>query len=178
MIGPQELVGEWTIDRQVSDLRAGIVGEFTGTLRVSADGEGFRWYESGTLTWVDYTGPAERSLLLRRHDGSWWMCFADGRLFHPWQVGGEVVHPCAADLYRGWIEPNGPDEFTLTWDVTGPHKRQLIVSRMARVQAPDVSLASATSTPSMPTSLANTRNPAGSAANASAPVSTRGPLSV
>ncbi|HEU5007776.1 MAG TPA: DUF6314 family protein [Jatrophihabitantaceae bacterium] len=154
MIGPDELVGEWTIEREVSDLLAGIVGKFAGTLRVSADGAGFPWYESGMLTWGDYTGPAERSLLLRTVDGAWWMCFADGRLFHPWQVGVEVVHPCAADVYRGRIEPNGADEFTITWHVTGPAKRQLIVSRMTRVQA--ASLASATSTPSMRTRRATT----------------------
>lgn len=154
MVGPDELVGEWTIDREVSDLRAGIVGAFTGTLLVTADEAGYRWYESGTLHWGDYTGPAERALLLRRHEGSWWMCFADGGLFHPWRVDVEVVHPCAADLYRGRIEPNGPDGFTLTWDVTGPHKRQLIVSRMTRVQS--AAAASTTSTPSMPASRART----------------------
>jgi hypothetical protein len=153
VIGPDELVGEWTIDRQVSDLRAGIVGAFTGTLLVTADGDDFRWDESGTLHWSDYSGTAERHLLLRRHDGAWWMCFADGRLFHPWQVGGEVVHPCAADVYRGAIEPTGADEFTIRWDVTGPSKRQLIVSRMTRVQS---AAASTTSTPSMPTSRART----------------------
>ena len=174
MLAPDQLVGEWTIEREVSDLRAGVTGKYAGILRVSADDAGYRWDESGTLHWGDYTGAAERHLLLRRHEGDWWMCFADGRLFHPWQVGGEVVHPCVADVYRGRIEPGGSDEFMLTWDVTGPHKRQLIVSRMRRVQAP---AASATSTPSMPTSRANARTAGGSAASASAPVSTRGSVS-
>jgi hypothetical protein len=154
VIGPDELVGGWTIEREVSDLRVGLAGDFTGTLRVCADGAGFGWHESGTLRWDDYTGAAERHLLLRQREGAWWMCFADGRPFHPWQVGVEVVHPCAADVYRGTIEPSGSDDFTIRWDVTGPAKRQLIVSRMMRVQSAPV--ASATSTPSMRTSRATT----------------------
>lgn len=133
MIAPDELVGEWTIERQVSDLRAELVGRFSGTLRVSADDDGYCWDESGTLYWGGYTGSAERHLLLRRHEGDWWMCFGDGRLFHPWQGGGEVVHPCVADVYRGLIEPTDRNRFTITWDVTGPAKRQLIVSAMTRV---------------------------------------------
>jgi hypothetical protein len=175
VIGPDQLVGEWTIERDVTDLRAGLVGEFTGTLCVRADGDSYGWHETGTLHWGDYTGAAERHLQLRRIEGDWWMCFADGGPFHPWRVGVEVVHPCAADVYRGRIEPNGDDEFTLTWDVTGPAKRQLIVSRMRRVQPESVELA--TSTPSMPASRATTRMAGGSAASASPPVSTRGSVS-
>ena len=121
---------------------------------MSADGDGYSWHESGTLSWGDYRGAAERHLLLRWHEADWWMCFADGRLFHPWRVGGEVVHPCAADVYRGLVEAAGRDRFTITWDVTGPAKRQLIVSRMTRVQS---ALASTTNTPSTCTSFANKR---------------------
>jgi hypothetical protein len=127
------LSGEWSIDRDVADLRSGQTGRFTGTLCVAADGAGYAWREQGELTWGEYTGNAGRLLRLSRHDGEWWMCFADGRLFHPWRPG-EVVHPCAADVYRGTIafEGAGPDRFEISWDVTGPAKRQRIVSRMSR----------------------------------------------
>ena len=152
---PAEFAGVWTIDRDLSDLRSGDTGHFTGQLIVAAEGAGYDWRESGMLTWGDYTGRAERQLCLRPHDGTWWMCFADGRLFHPWRFGEQVVHPCAADVYLGRIEcePDAPDRFTITWDVTGPAKRLLIVSRMTRQPA----AASTTRTPSIRTSRANTR---------------------
>lgn len=148
-------MGAWTIDRDLVDLRTGLTGHFEGTLAVRADAAGYEWSESGTLSWGEYTGRAERSLLLRVREGEWWVCFTDGRPFHPWRVGGEVVHPCRADVYRGLIERGGadPDRFTITWQVTGSDKRQRIVSRMTR-QAAD---RSATSTPSTPTSRTNPR---------------------
>jgi hypothetical protein len=60
------------------------------------------------------------------------MTFADGSPFHPWVVNEPVVHPCAADTYRGEVTVVGPDELLITWDVTGPTKNQLIVSRLRR----------------------------------------------
>jgi hypothetical protein len=165
VIAPEELVGEWTIERSLTDLRTSMHGRFTGTLLVSADGAGCGWHESGTLLWGDYTGTAERHLLMRRLDGAWWMCFADGRPFHPWQVGVEVVHPCRADVYRGRIEPRGADEFEITWDVSGPDKRQLIVSRMRRQAWPADSPADS---PAASTAAATTSTPSTWAARANA----------
>jgi len=129
---PALVSGEWSIDRDLADLRTGRTGRFTGTLHVTASDAGYSWREQGELTWGEYTGTAGRVLRLTRHDGEWWMCFADGRLFHPWRPGGEVVHPCVADVYRGTIVLQNPDRFEVTWDVTGPAKRQRIVSRMSR----------------------------------------------
>jgi hypothetical protein len=156
-MAPRELAGEWTIERELADLRASVQGRYTGTLRVIADRDGYAWHERGTLVWGDYTGVAERHLVLRRPEGAWWMCFADGSPFHPWQVGVELIHPCRADVYRGRIEPCGADEFTITWDVTGPAKRQLIVSRMRRQAAAVATSASTTSTPSTRTTRAKAR---------------------
>lgn len=129
---PALLRGQWCIDRDVTDLRTGQRGRFAGTLSVAVDGTGYSWREQGELTWGEYTGTAGRLLRLARRDGEWWMCFADGRLFHPWRPGGELVHPCAADVYRGALVFENPDRFEITWDVTGPAKRQRIVSRMSR----------------------------------------------
>ena len=71
---------------------------------------------------------------MRQLQGQWWMTFADGRPFHRWAIGETLVHPCAADTYRGVIEAPGPAELEITWSVTGPRKDQLIVSRMSRVR--------------------------------------------
>lgn len=131
---PAEFAGTWTIDRDLSDRHAGRTGRFAGRLSVVPDRAGYAWLESGTLTWGERETPAERQLGLRPVDGTWWVCFSDDRLFHPWRFGEEVVHPCAADLYRGRLDynPAAPGRFTISWEVTGPAKRQLIVSRMTR----------------------------------------------
>jgi hypothetical protein len=128
---PAELVGVWEIERDVADLRGGGEGTFTGTLTVAPDGAGFSWVEDGTLRWGDYTGPAGRTLRFAPRDGAWWLCFADGRPFHPWTFDAELVHPCAADVYRGRITRHERD-LLIDWDVTGPAKRQRIRSRLRR----------------------------------------------
>lgn len=130
---PRELVGSWSIERTLLDRSLGQGGSFRGTLAVEPTASGLRWDESGTLRWDGRDLPAQRSLRLHRVDGRWWMAFDDGRPFHPWVVGEPVVHPCAADTYRGLIEQSGADELTITWDVTGPTKDQLIVSRLIRL---------------------------------------------
>ena len=57
------------------------------------------------------------------HDDAagWWMRFDDGRDFHPWTPGEQVVHPCAPDTYCG-VVAGSPERWTVQWDVTGPRK--------------------------------------------------------
>ncbi len=133
---PASLVGTWAIERDLVDRATGEQGHFTGTLLVTATDElnELGWFESGELYWGGQTRRAERHLRITRIDCGWWMTFSDGRPFHQWVLGQEVVHPCAADTYRGLIT-TGPvtgSELTITWDVTGPTKNQLIVSRLVR----------------------------------------------
>lgn len=85
------------------------------------------------MHWDGRQLPATRSLWLCQLDALWWMTFDNGRPFHPWLIGAQVVHPCADDTYRGWIEARNPAELTITWDVDGPTKNQLIVSRLTRL---------------------------------------------
>lgn len=160
---PAAFAGRWQLARELSDLRAARSGHFTGRLLVAREDAGYTWDESGTLVWGAHTGPAGRRLQLRLREDAWWMCFADGRPFHPWQVGPELVHPCGADTYRGVIsqDPGRPDRFEMVWDVTGPGKQQRIVSRLTRIAVPgpgdQARPASTTSTPSTRASRANTR---------------------
>jgi hypothetical protein len=105
-------------------------------LTVEPDELGLRWRETGTLTWDGRQLAAERTLAVRPVDGRWWLTFADGGLFHPWVIGEPLIHPCAADTYRGLIECRGPSSLRITWDVTGPSKDQLIVSRLVRDEVP------------------------------------------
>jgi hypothetical protein len=120
---PTALVGVWSLERSLLDRRTGHTGSVIGTLEVGVlDRDTFRWYEAGEFTWGGVTRAATRSLRLRRIDGRWWCTFADGGLFHPWQPGLEVTHPCRADLYRGRIELPNREQMRMTWDVTGPAK--------------------------------------------------------
>jgi Family of unknown function (DUF6314) len=104
-------------------------------LRIGPDAHGLGWTESGTLSWDGRSLSAERTLAIRQLDGpegAWWMTFGDGRPFHPWAIGVPVSHPCAADTYTGFIEVISETQLVITWDVTGPTKDQLIISRLRR----------------------------------------------
>jgi hypothetical protein len=114
------------------DRLLGLSGSFTGTAVIEPDDGGYTWRETGTVTWDGRSVAAFRNLALRREDGRWWMTFADGRPFHPWLLDEPVIHPCAADTYRGVITRPGEDELTITWLVDGPAKDQLIESILRR----------------------------------------------
>jgi hypothetical protein len=60
--------------------------------------------------------------------------FEDGRRFHPWRPGEQVVHPCAADLYDGWVVlDRGGARLRTLWDVHGPTKHQRLITRFTRL---------------------------------------------
>ena len=103
-----------------------------GTLSVVADGARIRWRESGTLHWAGDELPVTRELVLVEAPPGWQVCFADGRLFHPWRPGEIVEHPCNADVYRGLVDV-GPDRLRVLWDVTGPAKQQRLFTRCHRL---------------------------------------------
>jgi hypothetical protein len=122
VLEPADLVAVWSLDRQLLDARNGASGSVVGTLEIAPDGPEFTWFERGSFKWGGVARPATRSLRLVRIDGAWWCTFADGGLFHPWRPGSAVEHPCRADLYRGRIDIEPPDEMRMSWAVTGPDK--------------------------------------------------------
>ncbi len=138
----RELVGEWRFDRRLLDRAAGLAGCAHGTLTIAAGGEGrpgdgaLRWDEAGQMTWAGRTFPVTRSLRAAIRDGEWWLDFDHGRPFHPWRPGEWVTHPCAEDTYRGLAEPRGDGRWRITWDVTGPTKDQLLLTRLRRLPTP------------------------------------------
>lgn len=125
---PPALVGEWRLNRRMTDRQTGAIGCFHGLLTIT---ESLEWVEDGIMTWGDHHGPATRKLLLREESERWWVLFADGRPFHPWRIGAPVEHPCGADHYRGLISSDR-DRMRIRWDVVGPHKDQRIDSRLRR----------------------------------------------
>ncbi|MCW2866775.1 MAG: hypothetical protein JWR20_963 [Marmoricola sp.] len=132
---PTALLGTWVLDRDVEDRRAGERHRVEGTLELGADApDRIRWTESGT--WHHPGGAVEvsRQLWLERAAGSggdWWVRFEDGRDFHPWRPGEEVVHPCAPDTYRGLVTGT-LQGWEITWVVTGPAKDHTLRTRLTR----------------------------------------------
>lgn len=129
-VPPTALLGRWRLARRLRDAR--LHGAFAGALTLTADGDGVRWDEAGTLRWAGQDIPATRRYLLRPGADGWWVHFEDGRPFHPWTPGEWVTHPCRADVYRGLVTVDGPDRWRVLWDVAGPAKDQRIVSRLTR----------------------------------------------
>jgi len=123
LVDPTELVGAWVLSRIVDDRLAGVEHRIDGLLELSATGPGLiRWQESGR--WHQPTGDVDVRRELRLEldeDAGWWVRFEDGRDFHPWAPGEQVVHPCSPDTYRGLVAGT-PERWTVRWDVSGPDK--------------------------------------------------------
>ncbi len=148
--GPDDLLGSWELRRRVADLRTGQLGRVAGTLDLVEHGAAVHWHERGELTWGDAVYPVSRELHLERAGRGWLVCFADGRAFHPWAPGQLLTHPCGADRYLGMIRVDrGGTRLRVLWDVTGPGKRQRILTRCSRIQPS--STRSSSRVPSVPT---------------------------
>jgi len=108
----------------VQDHRAGEVWSAHGRLDLTTTGPGaMSWSEVGSLT-GPRRGPVDvrRLLRLERREAGWWVLFEDGRDFHPWRPGVEVVHPCGADTYEGTVTAVDQGRWRVVWTVRGPGK--------------------------------------------------------
>lgn len=125
---PAELAGAWQLARVIEDRLAGERTRVTGTLTLTATAPGeLRWEEAGL--WSRAAGVVEvrRDLLVRSEPDGWWVLFADGRRFHPWTPGVDVVHPCGRDTYRGTVSGT-PERWQVRWDAHGPAKDYTMTS--------------------------------------------------
>ncbi|AWB93090.1 hypothetical protein C3E78_13225 [Aeromicrobium chenweiae] len=118
-----------TIDDRLKSERSTVEG--TTDLALEADGR-VRWSEQGTLRTGELVLPVSRVLFVELRDGAWFVTFEDGRDFHPWAPGDEVVHPCAPDTYVGRVEVVDPDRWDVRWDVTGPAKDYTMTTVLTR----------------------------------------------
>lgn len=121
---PTNLLGVWRLSRVIDDRLTGERSRVEGTLRLSEVAPGrIRWEEQGrwNRAGVDITVTRNLWLVRDQETAGWWVCFDDGRDFHPWRPGEPVLHPCAPDTYR--CEVGGtPSGWTVEWDATGPAK--------------------------------------------------------
>jgi hypothetical protein len=130
VLAPLSLLGPWSLHRTIEDRLAGETTTVTGTLTLERAGDEVAWHEAGEWERRGARLPVERTLRVVRRDSLWWVLFEDGREFHPWSPGVEVVHPCGADTYRGLVEGT-PEAWRVTWEVRGPAKDYTMVSDLS-----------------------------------------------
>lgn len=133
-LAPTTLVGQWGFERVVADRREGRKVRATGTATlVAVDADRIDWSEEGTLHLEG--GPvaiAAHRVLRLESSGAWAVEFADGRDFHAWLPGEEVLHGCAPDDYAGFIDGDS-DRWTTRWRALGPAKDYVIDTVYSRV---------------------------------------------
>lgn len=132
-LAPADLLGEWRFDRVVDD-RFGDRIDIEGTAIFERLGPStIDWREHGTMQLPTGGVPVTTHRVLTLDAaGSWSVDFSDGRGFHPWAVGVELVHDCATDVYRGRLDP-APSGWTMRWAAAGPAKDYVIETAYRRV---------------------------------------------
>ncbi|BDZ48349.1 hypothetical protein GCM10025867_05900 [Frondihabitans sucicola] len=136
---PPDLVGRWAFERVVDDRLAGqTIGVEGAAVFSRRDDTTIDWREQGTMHLPSGDVPVTTHRVLTREGaGPWSVDFADGRGFHAWATGTELLHDCAPDLYRGRLDPEpasatagvAPGAWTMRWAATGPAKDYVIDTR-------------------------------------------------
>jgi len=131
--------GSWALSRRIIDRRAGIVGRLSGHAQFKPDETGLGYDESGVVSYGNHEGLAHQSYHWDIHEnGLAEVRFKDGRLFHQLDLttGAAIVdHPCAADQYRGEFRVATQNRWVTLWQITGPRKDLILISRFRRVPA-------------------------------------------
>lgn len=133
-----EQPGRWQVERDLLDRSDGTRGTFSGVvLFTPTDDGGLVLSEEGTMRWPAFTGPASREYVLKPsgQPEALDVFFPDGRPFHRMSFAPDAnldTHWCDPDTYRVLYTWEGPDAFSYSWDVAGPRKDLLLVSRLVR----------------------------------------------
>ena len=129
---PTDLLGTWRLERVIDDRQLGETSRVDGSLALAETGPGeVSWEERASWHRPDGDVAVRRGLRIVRTDDGWWVRFGDGRDFHPWTPGEEVVHDCAPDTYRGRVSGT-TRAWTIVWDVTGPGKDYTMTTVLSR----------------------------------------------
>jgi Family of unknown function (DUF6314) len=130
------LIGDWNVDRRISDASSGRGGLFLGTASFELHGRAVRYAEHGELNFGAHRGPASRTLTYSgRDDGAADVRFADGREFFRLDLSSgrcQAEHRCGADRYQVTVTRLSKDSFTETWQVTGPAKDYVMTTAYRR----------------------------------------------
>lgn len=132
-VTPRQLLGTWDFARDIEDRLAGEHLAVNGTMTLTLEGEHVCWREAGVLLRHGAEIDVFRTLLIARRESGWFVTFADGRDFHPWDTTQAVTHPCGDDVYSGRITVLDPErEWHAQWEATGPAKDYTTRTRMTR----------------------------------------------
>ena len=129
----------WQLERDLLDRSDGTRGTFSGVvLFTPTDDGGLALREEGTMRWPSFTGPATREYVLRptARPDALDVYFPDGRPFHRMSFttdAGNDSHWCDPDTYRVTYTYLARHRFSYSWDVAGPRKDLLLVSRLERI---------------------------------------------
>lgn len=128
--------GRWIYTRQIDD-RTGLgAGQGEGVAKFSADADGLRYDESGTMGFA--TTPVmknSRSYLWREAPQGAAVLFEDGRPFHEVCLGEgtpQAAHWCDPDQYDVTYDFSAWPQWSSTWRVKGPRKDYVMVTQYRR----------------------------------------------
>ncbi|EIE52318.1 trigger factor [Salipiger aestuarii] len=132
MRGLEAFFGDWQLTREIREASGG-VGRFTGLARWQPDGDGALYVETGDLVLATGRFAATRCYRWGRDLSVW---FEDGRFFHTVPAeGGDTGHWCDPDQYDVSYDFSRWPEWQVRWQVKGPRKDYVMVSRYARGEA-------------------------------------------
>lgn len=132
----RDFEGCWRIDRQIDDRLAGQAGALRGEAVFSAQGDGLRYDETGTLRLAGQPAlEARQSYFWRQAACGIAVSFADGRPFHTIDLPGAhaaASHHCPPDTYLVRYDFSAWPEWSSIWTVTGPRKTYVMRTRYSR----------------------------------------------
>ena len=140
------LLGQWTVERFLTDHRSGTDGRFEGSVTISeapsgqSAGSGARahYEEVGTLRFGSHEGPASRSLELVRLESTVVMLyFPDGNPFVDLDLRSgkwRSTHPCGEDDHEILTVVRSPRELEEQWRVRGPTEDYDAVATLRRLE--------------------------------------------
>lgn len=126
--------GHWTVQRRITDHRAGSTGWFEGTARFQPDGEELIYSETGLLHLPGQPAfRAERRYLWANNGPLLQVSFEDGRPFHSFDPANpDATHWCDPDTYAVRYDFAEWPVWHSTWDVSGPSKAYQMVTTYTR----------------------------------------------
>lgn len=136
MLGRDDFVGAWRLQRLIDDRMSAQTGDFQGTADLRVSEAGLAYSETGKMRLG--AGPimtAQRQYNWTFRSDSVVVTFEDGAAFHSFVPAGLAPgtdHPCGDDFYRVVYDFTDWPIWQTTWDVMGPRKDYTSVSTYQR----------------------------------------------
>ena len=137
MLGADDFVGQWQLQRTIVDHLYGQNGVLTGQAGFTPkDANSLEYIENGTLILESGASlAATRQYLWEFTQSEVVMRFGDGAPFHQFVPTGHAAgtdHPCGEDYYKVRYDFTAWPYWTAVWRVTGPRKDYTSKSQYSR----------------------------------------------